>query len=138
LAAFQKNTTDLQVANKKIAVLEGKDRITGYLEQTRLFTAIPGKTPQVIAAELAGIFESQGEAKANEMLATYQGLDKMGQAALLATGTSRSGKASLDFEAAVQEYMKANPTVGKADANKHIMKAQPALYREYTLENDEK
>ncbi|MCK9599546.1 MAG: hypothetical protein M0R06_10935 [Sphaerochaeta sp.] len=126
-AQFQKVTSELQKRDERIANLEHKDRVHGYLEQTRLFTAIPGKKVEDIAVELADIEEHQSKEKADSMLKTYQELNRMGAAATKALGTSVPGARTADYESKLSEYMKANPTVSRADAHKAVMKANPAL-----------
>jgi len=126
-AQFQKVTAELQKRDERIAGLEHTNRVHGYLEQTRLFTAIPGKKSEDIAVELAEIEESRGKEKADSMLETYQELNRMGAAATKALGTSVSGKGSADYESKLSEYMKEHPDANKADAHKAVMRANPAL-----------
>lgn len=135
---FQKASDDLTKANDRIAILEHKNRVSGYLEQTRLFTAIPDKTASVIAVELAEIEESRGVEKAKEMLTTYTSLNKMGEAATKVLGTSRSGNKTVDFEGKIVEYQKANPAVTRGEAVKAVMKTHPELRLEYEAENKKK
>jgi len=129
-AQFQKVTSELQKRDERIATLEHKDRVHGYLEQTRLFTAIPGKKPEEIAVELAEIEESRGKEKADSMLQTYTELNRMGVAATKALGTSVPGARSADYESKLSEYMKANPNASRAEAHKAVMRANPDLRQE--------
>lgn len=136
-AKFQKATDDLTKATDRIATLEHNERVTGYLERTRLFTAIPNKTGQQIAVELAEIEETRGKEKADSMLSTYTELDKMGKAATRVLGTSRTGSMSADFEGKVTEYMKANPNVKRHEAVKAVMRTNPDTYQESVDESRE-
>jgi len=134
-AQFQKVTAELQKRDERIASLEHTNRVHGYLEQTRLFTAIPGKTSEEIAVEIADIEEHQGKDKADSMLNTYTELNRMGVAATKAVGSSRPGAKATDYESKLAEYMKEHPDLNRADAHKALMKAHPELRSEYRAEN---
>lgn len=132
---FQKVTSELQKRDERIAKLEHNERVHGYLEQTRLFTAIPGKKSEDIAVELADIEEHQGKEKADSMLNTYTELNNMGMAATKAIGSSKPGAKAADYESKLAEYMKEHPEVSRAEAHKVLMKAHPELRSEYRAEN---
>ena len=133
-AEFSKTKTELTKAKDRITLLEKSETEHGFLEQTRLFTAIPNRKPEEIAVELAEIQDKQGKEAADRMLSTYQELDKMGQAALSAVGTSRKGDTQVSFEQKVTDYMKDHPDVSSADANKAVMQANPGLYSQYAAD----
>lgn len=132
---YQKTQTDLVKAQDRITKLEHSERVHGYLEQTRLFTAIPNKTAEAIAVELAEEEELAGKPKAAALLKTYQDFQKAGEVATRVLGTSVPGVRTADYEAKVQEYMKANPNISRAEAHKAVMKAHPELREEYRIEN---
>ena len=134
-AEFAKSKTELAQANVRIAVLEKTNTMHDYLEQTLLFSAIPGKSAQEIAEEIVGIHYSQNKAAAEKMLATYTELDKMGQAALLATGSSLPGAKRGDFEEEVTKYQKDHPDADRVVAVKACMKSHPALYQALVKQN---
>lgn len=134
-AEFTKNKTELAAANTRIAILEKKDTMHDYLEQTLLFSAIPGKSGKDIAEELVEIHYSQSKVAAEKMLTTYSELDKMGQAALLATGSSLPGAKRGDFEEEVTKYQTAHPTETRVQAVKATMTAHPVLYQALVREN---
>lgn len=131
---YQKTQTELTRATERIQKLEHSERVHGYLEQTHLFTAIPNKTAQGIAVELAELEEIAGKPKAEALLKTFQDLQKAGEVATKILGTSRPGKPR-DYEAKVEEFMKADPKASRADAHKAVMKAHPELREEYRIEN---
>lgn len=137
-AKFQKATTDLSKANDRITKLEHNERVHGYLEQVRLFSAIPNKTSTEIAEELADIEESRGKEKADSMLKTYQDLDVMGVAATKVLGTSVKGGSQEDYESKLSEYMKEHPEETRAQAQKAVMKAHPGLRYQAQAEEKEK
>jgi len=124
---FNKATVELQKANERIEKLEHNERVHGYIEQTRLFTALPGKKPEEIAVELAEIEETQGKERADSMLSTYSELNKMGEAATLAIGSSKRGLNNMDYEAKLAEYMKEHPDSSRSEAHKVVMRSNPSL-----------
>jgi len=134
-AEFAKSRTELTKAHDRIAVLERTGTSHDYLEQTRLFTAIPGKTGAEIAVEVTDIHYTQNKEAAEKMLKTYTELNKMGQAALEATGTRLRGSRTGDFEEEVLKFQKDNPTKTRADAVKITMRAFPNLYHEKVQED---
>jgi len=134
-AQFQKTKTELQKATERINKLEHSERVHGYLEQTRLFTAVPNRKPEDMAVELAELAEIAGKPKADSLLQAYQDLQKAGEAASKVLGTSVPGTRTADYEAKLTEYMKGNPDVTRAQAHKAVMKAHPDLReqaREYS------
>lgn len=132
-AQYQKVRSELQKANDKISGLERKDRIHGYLEQVRLFTAVPRK-PEDMAVELADLEEKAGKAVADGLLRTYQQLNTAGEAAMKVTGTSISKKDDSAFEAKVKAYAKENSLTFEA-ALSYFSKTDRAGFREYQRDN---
>lgn len=133
---YQKTKTDLQKATERIGKLEHNERVHGYLERTRLFTAAPNKTPEAMAVELAELEEIAGKPKADSLLQTFQDLQKAGEAAGKVLGSSRPG-AKPDYEAKLTEYMKANPNVTRAQAHKVVMKTFPDLREQDRIDQRE-
>jgi len=134
---YQKTKTDLQKATERIGKLEHNERVHGYLERTRLFTAAPNKTPEAMAVELAELEEIAGKPKADSLLQTFQDLQKAGEAAGKVLGSSRPGAKTADYEAKLTEYMKANPTVTRAQAHKVVMKLFPDLREQDRIDQRE-
>lgn len=134
-AEFTKNKTELTKANDRIAILEKSNLAHDYLEQTLLFSAIPGKSAQEMADELVEIHYTQSKQAAGKMVATYIELNKMGEAALRATGTSLPGEKRGDFEEEVTKYQTAHPTETRVQAVKATMRAFPVLYQALVAEN---
>ena len=139
-AQYQKTKSELQKATERISKLEHTERVHGYLERTRLFTAVPNKTPQAMAVELAELEEIAGKPRADSLLQTYQDLQGVGEAAGKVLGTSVPGARTADYEAKVSAYMKENPDTTRAQAHKSVMKAHPDLreqYRQDHRDNDD-
>ena len=135
-AQFQKAKSELQKATERIGKLEHSERVHGYLEQTRLFTAVPNRTPQDMAVELAELEEVAGKPRADILFSSYQDLHRAAAAAGTTLGTSLPGR-SADFEAKVTEYQRDNPKSTRAEAVKHVMKAHPDLREQYRQDNQE-
>ena len=130
-AQFQKTKSELQKANERIGKLEHSERVHGYLEQTRLFTAVPNRKAEDMAVELAELEEIAGKPRAEALLRTYQDLQSAGAAASKVLGTSVPGARTADYEAKVTEYMKDKPDCTRAQAHKAVMTAHPDLREQY-------
>lgn len=132
---YQKTTTELQTAKDRIGKLEHNERVHSYLEQTRLFTAVPNRKPQEMAVELATLEEGAGKPNAEALLRAYQDLQKAGEAAGKVLGTSVPGARTADYDTKVSEYMKAHPDSTLAQAHKIVMRENPGLREEYRQEH---